>query len=96
VLALSLALWLRHAPAPVPAPPRRIPRIERIGWACGYLLLPLLVLAWSFARQLAAGHPPWLSTSAIGHDAAVFLRGTALSLVAVSLALRIRLLAAAS
>jgi hypothetical protein len=91
VLALALVLWLRHAPAPVPAPRRRIARRERVGWLCGYLLVPLLALAWSVARQLAAGHPPWLSAWAIVHDAAVFVRGTALGLVLVSLALRLRL-----
>jgi hypothetical protein len=91
VLALALMLWLRHAPAPVPAPARRIPRLERIGWVCCYALVPLLALAWSCTRQLAAGHPPWLSAVAIGRDAAWLLRGGALALIGVSLGISLRL-----
>ena len=91
VVILALASWLRHAPAPVPAPPRRLARPERIAWICAYALLPLLALAWSVARQYAAGHPPWMSVWAIGRDATAFLRGATLALLAVSLALRLRL-----
>jgi hypothetical protein len=91
VLCGALALWLRHAPAPVPPPRRRLARSERLGWVFAYALVPVLALAWTFTRQFMAGHPPWLSGWAIGRDAAAFLRGGALALVAVSLSLRLRL-----
>jgi uncharacterized protein DUF4184 len=91
VLMLALSIWLRHSPAPVPPPPRRIARPERIAWSAAYLLLPVLALAVSIVRQYAGGHPPWMSVSAIGRDAAAFLRGGVLALLAVSLALRLRL-----
>ncbi len=93
VVILALASWLRHAPVPVPGPRRRIAGAERIAWSCAYALVPLLALVASVARHSAAGHPPWLSAWAIGRDAAAFLRGGALSLVVVSLALRLRLAA---
>ncbi len=90
VVILALAHWLRDAPAPVPPPPRRLARPERLAWMGAYALVPLLALGWSLARQHSAGHPPWVSVGAIGRDAAAFLRGGALALVAVSLALRVR------
>jgi hypothetical protein len=91
VVILALARWLRHAPAAVPPPPRRIARPERIVWTCAYALVPLAALCWHLARQYSAGHQPWMSVSAIGRDATAFLRGGALALLAVSLALRVRL-----
>jgi hypothetical protein len=91
VLTLALASWLRHAPAPLPAERRCLARPERLAWICAYALPPLLALAVSVARHFAAGHPPWWSAGAIGRDAAAFLRGGAFALLAVSLALRLRL-----
>jgi hypothetical protein len=91
VVALALALWLRHAPAPAAPPVRRIPRRERQYWLWLFGLIPLLAASWSFGRQFALGHPPWFSAWAIGRDAVWLLRGCALALIVVSLGLSLRL-----
>jgi membrane-bound metal-dependent hydrolase YbcI (DUF457 family) len=91
VLALALALWLHHAPAPGLPASRRLTRAERACWIGLYGLIPLLVVTWSFGRQLTSGHPPWLSATAIGRDATWLLRGGAASLMVVSSGLRLRL-----
>jgi len=92
VLALALALWLRHAPAPASGAVRRMARPERLRWLWLYGLVPLLAVAWSLGRQFASGHPPWLSAWAIGRDATWLLRGGALALIGVSLGVRLRLM----
>ncbi len=91
VLALALALWLRHAPAPAAPPARRIPRSERRHWLELYGLIPLLAVAWSLGRQFTTGHPPWFSAMGIIRDAVWLMRGGALALIAVSLSIRLRL-----
>jgi uncharacterized protein DUF4184 len=96
VLVLALLLWLRHAPAPALPPARRIPGHERRYWLWCYGLVPLLAVAWSVGRQLASGHPPWLSAWGIGRDAVWLLRGGALALIVVSCGLRLRLGSSAS
>jgi hypothetical protein len=96
VVALALALWLHHAPAPAAPPVRRLGRRERSLWLLLYALVPLLAVAWGFGRQFGAGHPRWLSTQAIGREAAWLLRGGAVALIGVSAALQARLAARAS
>jgi hypothetical protein len=90
-LALALALWLRHARAWAMPAARRLPRVERTAWIGLYALMPLLAAALSLLRQFAAGHPRWFSAAAVGRDAQWLLRGGALSLILVSVGLRLRL-----
>jgi hypothetical protein len=96
VLALALALWLRHAAAPAVAPARRIAPRERWRWLALYGLIPLLAVSWRLGRQFAHPHPPWLSAWAIIRDAVWLLRGGALALIVVSLGLRLRLVSSSA
>jgi len=70
VVALALALWLRHAPAPAAPPVRRIPRRERQYWlwphsaAGGELELRAAVRARAPALVLRLGHRPGRSVVA--------------------------------
>jgi hypothetical protein len=93
VLVLALALWLHHAPALASPAARQLTRRERVRWIWLYGLIALLVVSWSLGRQLVVGHPRWLSAGAVVRDAAWLLRGGALSLLVVSLGLRLRLIA---
>ncbi|HEY4975272.1 MAG TPA: DUF4184 family protein, partial [Steroidobacteraceae bacterium] len=63
VVAAALLLWLRHAPAPLEPPPRRLSRPERLAWLGAYLLPPLLVIAWFLVRAWPSGQSPFSSGS---------------------------------
>jgi hypothetical protein len=88
----ALILWLRHAPAPVEPPPRRIARAERLAWRGAYLLPPLLAMAWWIWRAWSVG----LSLTngmALEWVAIAGMQGTAASLLLISVLIRIRLAA---
>ncbi len=91
VVAAALILWLRHAPAPVEPPVRRIARPERLAWLCAYLLPPLLAMAWLFWRPWPAGQSLLASGMALGWVAVAGMRGAAASLLMVTVLIRARL-----
>lgn len=85
----ALALWMRHASAVRPAPPRRLRAAERSGWLVAYFVLPLAALVWYVLRPLHE----FLPLGAVLEDGALqCLRATLLSLLMVSALLRLRLL----
>jgi len=91
VLVGALLLWLHHAPAPVPAPLRRIGCWQRRTWLAAYVVPTLLVMAWEFLRyQLASGAP--FSIGAVLHRVLIHgMQCSAASLLLVSAAIRARL-----
>ena len=91
VVATALILWLRHAPAPIEPPVRRIARPERLAWLSAYLLPPLLAMAWSVWRPWPAGQSPLANGMALGSVAVIGMRGAAASLLLVSVLIRARL-----
>src|ERR1700689_4493637 len=54
-VAAALIVWLRHAPAPLEPPLRRLAQPERLAWLGAYLLLGLLTMAWLFFRRWPGG-----------------------------------------
>jgi Domain of unknown function (DUF4184) len=93
-LALVLAalwLWLKHAPAPQPPPVRRLALPERAVWIFIYLGVPAAAVVAFALRPLLAEHAPLFSGSALGSLAVAAMRATALSLLLVSVLLRVRL-----
>ncbi|MGA2860926.1 MAG: DUF4184 family protein [Steroidobacteraceae bacterium] len=91
VVATALILWLRHAPAPIAPPVRRIARPERLAWLSAYLLPPLLAMAWLVWRPWPAGQSPLDNGFALGLVAYAGMRGAAASLLLVSVLIRARL-----
>ena len=93
VVIAALALWLHHAPAPAPRPPRRLAAGERAFWLAAYLALPALLVAWVGWRSWARAHgAPPLGTE-LGLIGVTSLRAAALSLLLTSVLLRLRLAA---
>jgi hypothetical protein len=93
VVALALALWLRHAPAPSEPPLRRIARAERLAWLGAYLLPPLLVIAWACWRSWHGGRSPLESGWALASVAIDTMRATVVSLPVISALILARLAA---
>ena len=93
VVAAALILWLRHAPAPIEPPIRRIARPERLAWLSAYILPPLLAVGWTVWHQTSIGQSPFASAWALGWVALVAMRGAAASLLLVSVVIRARLAA---
>ncbi len=87
----ALALWLRHAPAPRPRPVRRLALPERALWIFIYLALPTAAVVAFSLRPLLAMHVPLVSGGALGELAVASMRATAISLLLVSVLLRVRL-----
>ena len=91
MVVAALALWLHHAPAPSPraaAPPAPA---ERLFWTLVYAVLPLVAVVWLGLRPLLLAHAPLLSAAGLGRIAVAGMRAAALSLLLVSVLLRIRL-----
>jgi hypothetical protein len=93
VVAAALTLWLRHAPAPLEPPSRRIARPERVAWLSAYVLPSLLAMAWLLWRPWPAGQSPLENGRALGVVAIVGMRTAAASLLLVSGLIRTRLAA---
>jgi len=93
VVVLALAVWLRHAPAPVEPPARRIAPLERALWIGAYLLPSLIVIAWGFWHPWAAGRSPLESGWALAKIAVDTMRAALLSLALVSALMLARLAA---
>jgi hypothetical protein len=94
VIAAALIVWLRHAPAPVEPPARRIERAERVAWLSAYLLPPLLAMAWlAWHHPWAGGKLPLANGWALGAVAIIGMRAAAASLLLVSVLIRARLAA---
>jgi hypothetical protein len=91
VVAAGLTLWLRHAPAPLEPPSRRISRPERVAWLSAYVLPSLLAVAWLLWRPWPAGQSPLESGRALDAVAIVGMRTAAASLLLVSCLIRTRL-----
>jgi hypothetical protein len=91
VVALALGLWLHHAPTPREPPKRRIGRPERVAWLVAYLMPPLLAMAWFLWRSWPHGQSPLENGETLGGLAIVGMRGTAASLLLISVLIRARL-----
>ncbi|HEX2790387.1 MAG TPA: DUF4184 family protein [Steroidobacteraceae bacterium] len=91
VVAAALILWLRHAPAPLEPPVRRIARPERLAWIGAYLLPSLMVVAWLLLRPWPAGQSPFTNGAALGMVAVDGMRAAAASMLLVSVLIRARL-----
>ena len=92
IVAGALALWLYHAPAPRVPPARRLVRAERALWLVAYVALPAAAMAWTALAPLSLGHSLLVSGNALGRLAIVSLRGSALSLLLISVLVRLRLI----
>jgi hypothetical protein len=90
LVAMALVLWLRHAPAPAKAPPRRIGAPERVLWLSAYVLPSLLIMAWEFTRPGPAGSSPFTNGATLGLVLIRGLQAVAASLLLVSVAIRAR------
>jgi hypothetical protein len=87
----ALLLWLRHAPTPARRPLRCLQDSERRAWTGLYILLPLLAMA---GAMWLIRSPP-LALLPVGRKLGIVaiagLRGSAVSLLLVSVLLRVRL-----
>jgi hypothetical protein len=92
-VAAALIVWLRHAPAPLEPPPRRLAQPERLAWLGAYLLAGLLTMAWLFFRRWPGGLASSSSTSVLELVAIFGMRGAAAALLLVSVLIRARLAA---
>jgi len=90
VVACALLLWLRHAPAPLEPPVRRIAPTERLAWLGAYVLPPVLAMAWLASRPWAPNMTPFNNSIALGAVAMLGLRTAADSLLLVSVLIRAR------
>jgi Domain of unknown function (DUF4184) len=93
VVGAALIVWLRHAPAPVEPPPRRIGRAERVAWLSAYLLPSWFAMAWLAWHPWPGGQLPLANGWALGAVATVGMRAAAASLLLVSVLIRTRLAA---
>lgn len=92
VVLAAIALWLYHAPAPRPAPVRRLSPTERALWIVLYLLLPIALAAFTLMGVLRH-HVPLLSRSALDYLGTAAMRDAAVSLLLISALIRARLAA---
>jgi hypothetical protein len=91
LVVTALILWLRHAPAPLEPPARRVGRPERAAWVSAYLLPPLLAMAWLASHP--SGQSVFSNAWALGAVAVIGMRAAAASLLLVSVLIRARLAA---
>lgn len=91
VVLAALILWLRHAPTPSQPPVRRIARGERLVWRGAYLLPPLLAMGWVIRGVSSGNFSPLVNGVALGQVAVMGMRGSAASLLLVSVLIRARL-----
>jgi hypothetical protein len=91
VVAAALLLWLRHAPAPLEPPVRRIALPERLAWLGAYVLPSVLAMAWLASRPWAPNMTPFNNSIALGAVAMLGMRVAAESLLLVSVLIRARL-----
>lgn len=93
VVAAALALWLHHAPAPHPRPSRRLSAAERWLWGLLYTVPPVLAVLLLRLLPMLRGHAPVLTGSGLGSLAIAGMRAAAVSLLAISALLLMRLAA---
>jgi len=84
VVACALLLWLRHAPAPLEPPVRRLAPPERLAWLGAYVLPSVLAMAWLASRPWAPNMTPFNNSIALGAVVMLGLRTAAESLLLVS------------
>ena len=88
---LALVLWVRHAPRPAQPLRRSLRSVERWVWTLVYLALPWLGMGVSFAHVLQPSLA-WMPTGLrLGTIAIAGMRTCALTLVVLSVLLRVRL-----
>ena len=90
VVAYALLLWLRHAPAPLERPVRRIGPPERLVWLGAYALPSVLAVTWLASRPWTPNVNPFNNSVALGTVAMLGLRTAADSLLLVSVLIRAR------
>jgi len=91
ILAIALIVWLRHAPAPSSPSPRRLGPVERTIWLVMYLAPPVADAGWLLLRVLASGTLQVSAGYGIVAIAVASIRGAVISLIGVSILIRIRL-----
>jgi predicted secreted protein len=91
VVTAALIVWFRHAPSPSLPPQRRLRTSERNAWIGLYVALPLLAMTVALLRMHVAGAAPEPFGNILGVLAVDCMRASVVSLVSVSLLLRVRL-----
>jgi hypothetical protein len=91
LVIMATVMWLRHAPSSAMPVARPLPAREREGWLSLYLLLPLLALVTMTWRLHHAGMVPQPLSRALGMVAVLGMRAGAVTLLVLSLLLRVRL-----
>ena len=90
VVLIALGIWLRHATPPPMRPTRRLAALERGFWLRFYVLMPLIAMSPQFWNVHSLFQAPGAKLTLIAETG---MRASALTLVLLSLTIRVRLAA---
>jgi hypothetical protein len=90
IVMIAMVVWVGRAPAPQAPCERRLAAPERMGWLILYLLPPTIMVSGALWRAWVTGISPFGNGYTLGGVAVASIRGAIISLVLVSLLLRIR------